>query len=270
MPWSPQLSRRISKYGWNPEGLIQKSFIEKALQESRQREEARIATASALGLVPGDSPLQSFLNVLLQDPSVEVVRQAVRSAGQIQSRDALPQLVRKLADQRLRSEVRDALLRYEARIIGTLYDYLNDPQESLRLRAEIPRVLSHVNDQEAVNGLVRALQHLGPFLGYRIIKALSKMREKFPRLSFNDQNLDLFILEEIKDYYQFIAMLHSQDMKDSGSPAVLQLLRRPPRTDGPKLERVFRLLGLRYPPKDIYSAYNGLRSPAVAYPSQRC
>jgi AAA family ATP:ADP antiporter len=27
-----------------------------------------------------------------------------------------------------------------------------------------------------------------------------------------------------------------------------------------KLERVFRLLGLRYPPADIYSAYNGLRS----------
>jgi HEAT repeat protein len=216
----------ISKYGWNPEGLIHQSFIEKALQEGRQREEARIAAASALGLVTGNSPLQSFLKVLLEDESVEVVRNAVRSCGQIQSRDALPQLVRKLGDPWLRSDVREALLRYGTRIIGTLCDYLNDTQESLRVRAEIPKVLSRIHDQQAVNGLVRALHHLSPFLGYRVIKALNKMRVEFPHLSFADQNIDLYILEELKDYYQFTIMLHSQDLVDPGRHAVLLLLKK--------------------------------------------
>lgn len=252
----------ISKYGWKAEGLIEQSFIERALQEDGpQREAARVAAACALGLVPGNSPLQAFLNVLLQDESLEVVRAAIRSCGQVQSRDALPQLIRKLADPRLRNDAREALLRYGSRIVGTLCDYLNDPQESLRLRASIPKVLSRIDSQEAVNGLIQALQQLSPFLGYRVIKALNRMRTEFPHLSFGDQTIDLFILEELKDYYQFFIMLRSQDLDAPASHAVLQLLRQAlqERMDQ-KLERVFRLLGLRYPPKDIYSAYNGLRS----------
>ena len=252
----------VSKYNWNPEGLIDQSFIERALrQEGHQREVARIAAASALGLASDLSPLQSFLAVLLEDESLEVVRTTIRSCGQIRSREALPALVRKLADRRLRSEVREALLRYGSRIIGTLCDYLNDPQESLQVRTNIPKVLSSINSQESVDGLVQALRRLSPFLGYRVIKALNKMRVQFPGLSFNDQAIDLFVLEELKDYYEFFIMLRSEDLNESRSQAALRLLRKSlqERMDQ-KLERVFRLLGLRYPPNDIYSAYNGWRS----------
>jgi AAA family ATP:ADP antiporter len=252
----------ISKYGWNPEGLIDQGFIERALrEEGGQREAGRIAAASALGLASDVSPLQSFLNILLEDQSLEVVRAAIRSCGQIRSRDALPALVRKLADRRLRGEVRQALLRYGSRIVGTLCDYLNDPQESLQVRANIPKVLSSIDSQESVDGLVRALRLLSPFLGYRVIKALNKMRVQFPGLSFSDQAIDMFLLEELKDYYEFFLMLRSQDLNESRSQAVLQLLRKAlqERMDQ-KIERVFRLLGLRYPPNDMYSAYNGLRS----------
>jgi len=56
-------------------------------------------------------------------------------------------------------------------------------------------------------------------------------------------------------------MLQSDEMQRSENRAVLRLLRQAlqERMDQ-KLERVFRLLGLRYPPADIYSAYSGLRS----------
>ena len=252
----------VSKYNWNPEGLIDQNFIERALrQEGPQREVARIAAASALGLASDLSPLQSFLAVLLEDESLEVVRTTIRSCGQIRSREALPALVRKLADRRLRSEVREALLRYGSRIVGTLCDYLNDPQESLQVRTNIPKVLSSINSQESVDGLVQALRRLSPFLGYRVIKALNKMRVQFPGLSFKDQAIDLFVLEELKDYYEFFIMLRSEDLNESRSQTALRLLRKSlqERMDQ-KLERVFRLLGLRYPPNDIYSAYNGWRS----------
>jgi AAA family ATP:ADP antiporter len=198
---------------------------------------------------------------LLEDESLEVVRTTIRSCGQIRSREALPALVRKLADRRLRSEVREALLRYGSRIVGTLCDYLNDPQESLQVRTNIPKVLSSINSQESVDGLVQALRRLSPFLGYRVIKALNKMRVQFPGLSFKDQAIDLFVLEELKDYYEFFIMLRSEDLNESRSQTALRLLRKSlqERMDQ-KLERVFRLLGLRYPPNDIYSAYNGWRS----------
>ncbi|HET6961286.1 MAG TPA: hypothetical protein VFJ27_02260, partial [Terriglobia bacterium] len=93
------------------------------------------------------------------------------------------------------------------------------------------------------------------------IKALNKMRVRFPRLSFADDAIDSAILDELKDYYEFGIMLQSDEMQHTENRAVLRLLRQAlqERMDQ-KLERVFRLLGLRYPPADIYSAYNGLRS----------
>jgi AAA family ATP:ADP antiporter len=254
--------RATSKYQWNVEGLIDQRFIERALhQEGPQREAARTAAAGALALVAPDSPLVSYLTPLLQDDALEVSRNAIRSCGKLQNRDALPQLVSQIADSRLRHDVRQALIQYGDGIVGTLDDYLHNPKESLRVRANIPKVFSEMNSQEAVNALVHGLPRLEPFLGHRAIKALSKMRVRFPRLSFADEAIDLAILDELRDYYEFGVMLQSDEMQRSENRAVLRLLRQAlqERMDQ-KLERVFRLLGLRYPPSDIYSAYNGLRS----------
>ena len=254
--------RAVSKHQWKAEGLIEQRFIERALnEEGPQREAARAAAAGALGLVAPNSPLLSYLIPLLQDDSLEVSRHAIRSSGKLQSREALPQLVPRLADSRLRHEVRQALVQYGDRIVETLGHTLHDPEESLRVRANIPKVLSEMNSQEAVDALIRSLPRLDPFLGHRAIKALNKMRVKFPKLSFADQAIDLAILDELKDYYEFGIVLGSDEMQQSGNRAVLRLLRQAlqERMDQ-KLERVFRLLGLRYPPADIYSAYNGLLS----------
>ncbi len=203
----------------------------------------------------------SYLNPLLQDDALEVSRNAIRSCGKLQNREALPQLLSRFADSRLRHDVRQALVQYGDRIVETLGNYLHDPKESLRVRANIPKVLSEMNSQEAVNALVHSLPRLDPFLGHRAIKALNKMRVRFPRLSFADDAIDLAILDELRDYYEFGIMLQSDEMQRYENRAVLRLLRQAlqERMDQ-KLERVFRLLGLRYPPADIYSAYNGLRS----------
>ena len=254
--------RAISKHQWNGEGLIDQRFIERALhQEGSQREAARTAAAGALALVAPDSPLLSYLNPLLLDGALEVSRNAIRSCGKLQSREALPQLISRIADPRLRHDVRQALIQYGDLIVTTLVDYLHDSKESLRVRANIPKVLSEMNSQEAVNALVHSLPRLDPFLGHRAIKALNKMRVRFPRLSFADDAIDSAILDELKDYYEFGIMLQSDEMQHTENRAVLRLLRQAlqERMDQ-KLERVFRLLGLRYPPADIYSAYNGLRS----------
>ena len=253
--------RAISKYQWNGEGLIDQRFIERALhQEGSQREAARTAAAGALALVAPDSPLLSYLNPLLLDGALEVSRNAIRSCGKLQSRDALPQLISRIADPRLRHDVRQALIQYDG-IVATLDKCLHDPKEPLRVRANIPKVLSEIDSQEAVNTLVHSLPRLDPFLGHRAIKALNKMRVRFPRLSFADEAIDSAILGELRDYYEFGIMLQSEEIQHSENRAVLRLLRQAlqERMDQ-KLERVFRLLGLRYPPADIYSAYNGLRS----------
>ncbi len=188
----------LAKYGGPAEGLIDQYLIEAALSEKgEQRDAARIAAACALGLISPSSPLQSYLAVLLQDPSPEVVRNAIHSAGHILSREALPLLIGMLGDRRFRNEAREALLQYGTRIVGTLSDYLNDPSESPAVRANIPKVLSLMGSQAAAGALVRSMNQANQFLGYRALKALNRMRVLNPGLSFNDPTIDSLIAEEL-------------------------------------------------------------------------
>ncbi|MEW5975094.1 MAG: Npt1/Npt2 family nucleotide transporter [Acidobacteriota bacterium] len=252
----------LSKYRWESELLIDEEFFATALGErGPHRETARIAAAAALGLLDASSPLQRHLGGLLEDESHEVVKNAMHSAGRNQMREAVPRIIRKLENRHLRAEARDALLKFGTRIVGTLRDYLNDPSESMVVRAAIPKILSQIRSQEAVDALTSSVDLADQFLGYRVLKALNKMRSSFPELKFDDQVVDSLILEELKDYYRFAFILRFKDREDQIQQPVVQLLVKAlqERMDQ-KLERVFRLLGLRYPPADIYSAYNGLRS----------
>ncbi|PYV91390.1 MAG: hypothetical protein DMG05_07480 [Acidobacteria bacterium] len=244
------------------DGLIDQEFIEDALaQEGDARDAARIAAACALGLVSPSSSLQRYLKVLLQDPSIEVVRNAIRSAGQTLNPDVLPLLMQKLADRRLRSEAREALLKYGVEIVGILSQYLNDLNQPTSVRANIPKLLSLLGKQEAADVLIQSIRQPDPFLTYRVIKALNRMRVTFLQLSFKHEVIDHHILNDIKAYYQYQAMSRTMKIGESASYAGLQLLHKTiqERMDQ-SLERAFRLLGLRYPPKDIYSAYNAIRS----------
>ena len=169
--------------------------------------------------------------------------------------------MQKLADRRLRSEAREALLKYGVEIVGILSQYLNDLNQPTSVRANIPKLLSLLGKQEAADVLIQSIRQPDPFLTYRVIKALNRMRVTFLQLSFKHEVIDHHILNDIKAYYQYQAMSRTMKIGESASYAGLQLLHKTiqERMDQ-SLERAFRLLGLRYPPKDIYSAYNAIRS----------
>jgi AAA family ATP:ADP antiporter len=56
-------------------------------------------------------------------------------------------------------------------------------------------------------------------------------------------------------------MLRSQGLEPENYEVLPLLCKALQERMDQKLERVFRLLGLRYPPHDMYTAYNGWRSP---------
>ena len=111
-------------------------------------------------------------------------------------------------------------------------------------------------------------------LRYEIIKALNKLRIKFQELKFDKQSIKTKILEEIELYNRTLALWIRQNMELISGEAS-----EPPNIDPGQrqkarkllvtaldekldnnLERIFRLLGLHYPPKDMYDAYLGIIS----------
>jgi AAA family ATP:ADP antiporter len=213
----------------------------------------RAVAAYAVGVV-GDQGTE-ILHRLLADPDLKVVEAAGSAAGKLQNRAYLAALIPLLGNPRLRRAAIEALSAYGARIIGTLGDLLEDDSVSLAVRRQVPRVLKLIPHQRSVDVLLHAM--LLPELGLRAaaLKALNSLREKHPNLDFGTAFVTEQIMEEVRRYQELsAAMAPFRDHHEPGTACNL-LARTLQQRLEQSLERMFRLLGLRYPPKEIYSAY---------------
>lgn len=214
------------------------------------------------------------LHILLNDESWEVLQAAITSAGQIQAEEFVPTLFIHLTTKHVRKYARQALARYGEDIIDRLAEHLENSAEDKKIRLAIPKVLALVGSQKSVNLCIKNLDQKDLLLRYEIIKVLNKLRAKFPQLKFDLRLIHTRIMDETEKYYRLFTLLQSQkeslsadrvskSQDDNSSRAIrarrLLITAMEEKLDK-NLERIFRLLGLKYPPKDMYDAYLGVKS----------
>jgi len=225
---------------------------------------SRCEAARALGTVPTPSELHPELFKLLRDENLEVVQQALLSAGRIRASEFLPLMVEKLAQPRLLGAVRAALTQYGDRAVGTLQDRLNDSSVPTSVRKQIPPVLARIGTRSSVAVLANSVVQSNPELRYEVIKALNKVRTRDPALLPSGVNIADLLDSELIGYYrsfQILAALDQQEGRLQPSPESETLLASALRERmAQEFERLFRLLGLLYPARDIHNAYVGLTS----------
>ncbi len=220
--------------------------------------ERRRLAAIAIGVCGEDG--REFLRPLIDDPAPSVAAAAFRTAGSLQNRSYLHDIVPKLADPRLRGAAIEALAAYGTRIVGTLSDLLEDDHVSPAIRKQIPRVLRAIQDQRSVDVLIRSINQPNLAVRAAVLKALNRLRASAPSLNYGDVFVTKQILNEARLYFELSAALapfrgHKGPRTAAGLLAV-SIEERLNQT----LERLFRLLGLRYPPKEMYAAYLALNS----------
>jgi AAA family ATP:ADP antiporter len=90
------------------------------------------------------------------------------------------------------------------------------------------------------------------------LKALNRLREKAPGLNFENHFVSEQIWQEARHYYELNAALQPF-REENGDRRTARLLARTieARLEG-TIERLFRLLGLRYPLKEMHSAYRAV------------
>jgi HEAT repeat protein len=213
----------------------------------------RQLAASALGARRDQaSPL---LLRLLGDNDPAVTAAACEAAAIVQDRSYVQPLVSRLGESRVRGAIISALARFGPRIAGTLGDFLEDSSASMAIRRQIPRVLQRVTDQRAVDVLLRSIGIENLNLRHSVIRSLNKLREDSPDLNYGPESVRRQILDEARYYYKMHAALAPfQDQRDPATPAGL-LARTMEARLKETIERLFRLLGLRYPQKEIYAAW---------------
>ena len=159
---------------------------------------SRMELAKAAGLMDARSRVAGSLDELLQDGSPDVVHYAADSAAKLRRREALPWLVRKLADPRSRADVASALSQYGAAIAGTLADHLLDPEETPDIKKRIAAVLAETPAQEAADALLDALAAPDAGIDRQLIDALDAIRERAPAVVFDETVVRAAVEREIR------------------------------------------------------------------------
>lgn len=219
--------------------------------------EFRRLAASAIAVRGEESG--SELTHLLDDRDPRVVAAACQAAGKLGNRALLDTMIRKLASPSVRGTVIESLAAFGPRIIGGLGDSLADESLPLGIRRQIPRVLKRIPDQRSVDVLLQFLNRPELSIRAAALRALNHLREAAPRLNYGETVVTNQILGEARHYFELYSALEPFRDHKSTKTATGLLERSLEERLQQTIERVFRLLGLRYSLEDMRAVYLAVR-----------
>jgi HEAT repeat protein len=147
-----------------------------------------------------------------------------------------------------------ALVGYGAKIVGTLKDYLGDPEEDLRLRKAIPYILFQIGTQRAADLLALELRKKSRDVESEIIEALYKMKSKSPQIRFQKEIIHSEVVSVIKKCYMILIEMHDLLSDEKKAYLAKDLENNLARS----LKHIFELLSLIYPHDEINRAYQNI------------
>ncbi len=228
--------------------------------------------AAALGRIRNPT-FRSLLVPLLHDAETSVAREAIQSARKLGSSDALfvPALVARLGDRILKTAARETLVSYGEAIVPVLAHFMSEAEEQPWVRRHVPATLARIPTQASMDALMAALDDPDGFLRYKVILAIETLRRGHPGLQFPQAAIEARVVKETSRYYSALSLRYNlveHDAEAEGSLLARALEDKLART----LDRVFRLLGLRYAWTDVaaarYSLDHGdtrVRASAIEY-----
>ena len=255
------------KQAFNIRGRIQDALdgIHRTSPPGKGRS-ARAAIARTIGAA-GEPEFHPHLYIFLNDTSPKVVRAAIRAMGETRLREFIPALMPCLSESRYQKAAALALNDFGSDIAEVLSGYLNNPFVERAVRIKIPFILALVGTQKAADALAKNLQQADLALRYEVIRAMNHLRINFPELKFGDRHIVKGIFDEARDHLNMLTVLYKQRHaeppeapQDRICRAREQLIDALEKRLDYNLERIFRLLGLKYPPQEIFDVYQSLHS----------
>ncbi|MGB6152193.1 MAG: Npt1/Npt2 family nucleotide transporter [Pricia sp.] len=214
-----------------------------------------------------------FISKHFKDKRPQVIEAAIFAAGLAKDDCFITDLVQFLPQKEFRKLAIEALHSYGRAMVPVLTNIAIERLVPLETCRFIPAALQNFPSQETVRSLFRLMEDTDLSIRLESTRALSDIRKNHPKLKFDKYKIVALIYEECKLHHRTLSAMHTQiiisyrnrtkakreisvEERDARS-SLLELLER--RLDA-GLERIFKLLGLRYPQQDIEIAYEGLIS----------
>jgi ATP:ADP antiporter, AAA family len=232
----------------------------------------RVEVARALGEL-GDAPFRTLLVPLMFDPSIDVAREAIRSAGRVPAGDFLfvPPLISLMRHRLLKSAARQVLVGYGEDVVEALAFFLHDPDEDIWIRRHVPSTLALIGSQRSLDVLVDELDNPDGFIRFKATAAIDRLRRDRPDLKLDPSVIEQQILAEATRAFSALTLHHNLFVV-GGLDADLLLARALQEKRRRAYGRIFRLLGMLHPSDDIAAVRSALshsdtrlRSGAIEY-----
>jgi AAA family ATP:ADP antiporter len=242
------------------------------LRDSEEIKFRKITILKAIGQLNLETYF-SFIRELMLDEDPEIVDQALVAAATTMRPDFIYEISAFLSHDRHKDAAKVALLIYGPAIIDSFDEIIRSTSWDLEILQQIPSIVEKVGTQQSVELLFAILDHQEISLKMEALRSLNNLKIHHPQLRFHHKLVIKRILEEAHLYMETLAALYAQntmigtnenrieagllEKQSEARKSLVALLER--RLDG-NLERIFRLLGLKYPPDEILNIYQGLQS----------
>ena len=234
-------------------------LVELAADARESARGARRDVAAAIRYIP-EPPFRRLLIPMLYDAAPEVADEAMESVKAAGTSDFVfvPTLVALLRNRQLKARAREVLVSYGEPVIDVLAHFMRDPDEDIWVRRHIPGTLAHIVSQKSVDVLVATLEEPDGFLRFKAIAALERLRRTDTPLSFPREPLEAATLQDGRRYFNYLSLHDNLFGTDRLPRATLLAKTLEQKLDRTK-DRIYRLLALVYPWKDIAAAQWTLR-----------
>ncbi len=222
---------------------------------------SRVEVARVLGELP-DPSFRTLLVPLMFDSSLDVARAAIQSAGKQPAGDFLfvPPLISLMRHRLLKPAARQVLVGYGEDVIDVLAYFMRDKEEDVWIRRHVPSTLALIPSQRALDVLVPALADDDGFIRYKAGAAVDRIRRERPDLNVDRAVIERQILQEATRAFGALTLHHNLFVV-GGLDADSLLSRALQEKHQRARDRIFRLLGMLYPPEDIAAVRTALTHP---------
>ena len=214
-----------------------------------------------------------FIERHLGSDNPDILRCAISSAGLTLDPVFVDLLSEKLTDKMTRPLAINALNNYGSAVINVLVSNCISGKYRVELAKFIPHVIFRFPSQKGIKGLINLIDNCEHVVKIQAIFFLTKLKWEYPNLIVRNRAITDRIMDECEMYHHILSVFHSQLLlmqkehevnKDSTEldehrQKLIQLLEN--RLDR-HLERIFKFLGVKFPPQEIDAVLNILQTGA--------
>ena len=244
------------------QALVQWNFMNSEEEKSNKM----LAIIEAIGNAKSET-FYDTLKEQLASKNLKLQNTAILSAAKTLDQQFIDLIIDHLSGKETRKTAIEALFSYGEPIIDILVKKVHKETIKQEDAIYVIAVIEKFASQKAISGLKKLTDRTEHPVKIEAIEALKRLKWKYPNLHIKDRFIVDKILDECHLYQNTLSVIHSQiviqykkkDISKENTEIIearkglMQLLEQ--RLDR-QLQRMFRFLGIKYPPNDVEPILN--------------